>query len=653
MPRGRKRAADGAAPGVSGAYLAPGGGTAADIAKLSKELDLPPDAVTAMMNCGGQGVRSSRRSAGGDEAAAAPAVDPAMMNVWGDFMSEEMAAPAPAPAASQPAASSAPKASSGTTAVAASDEAAAGPREYVLPVPPRMRLENGKKASKKGGDEVYEAPAPGLLAQTGTLDASVPGRSALSKTIEPHELMAPHLLFPSVFGKSKIAFLATSPLACHSVAITTDGTAYGWGRNESGQLGLGYASAVVPVPTPLSAGDDDSIKFVGAGVGKYHTILVGSNGLAYASGGNLCGQLGINNQGAARIEKFRKCSVMGQVGGEDEEGEDVKIVQASCGESISALLSSAGHLYTTGSSEFGQLGDGETGEYIVSAGKLGFANCAKFVKRSTFVQSEADAAGGYAGNLMTGKGVDSSGKVKCVGLEDSGTIRLANVACGKHHTVAVEAPTVGQKHVPRVFTWGCGDYGCLGHGIQADEYTPRLVGSMRGPIFASNHPVSAVAGSNCTLVLTKHGHVYYFGKHKQNSEATMRPTLVDALANNGHVVASVGAGNQHVVCTTKNGVTVSWGHGNHGELGFGKDENKSSSKPKFVNGLDSCLVTEVACGMGHTLFIVRNDDAEDAKALKNVPTVEKEDVAAFLESIKGKEVEEDGEPAKKKGRPKK
>lgn len=107
--------------------------------------------------------------------------------------------------------------------------------------------------------------------------------------------------------------------------------AYGWGRNETGQLGLGYTSAVVPLPTQLSIpGEEEQIEFVAAAVGKYHTVLVGKNGLVYASGGNGCGQLGINNAGVKQIEKFRKCSVMGQVEQEDGGGDgdvSVKIVK--------------------------------------------------------------------------------------------------------------------------------------------------------------------------------------------------------------------------------------------------------------------------------------------------------------------------------------
>jgi alpha-tubulin suppressor-like RCC1 family protein len=210
-----------------------------------------------------------------------------------------------------------------------------------------------------------------------------------------------------------------------------------------------------------------------------------------------------------------------------------------CGEGVSALLSSSVHLYTAGPSEFCQLGNGETGERIASAGKLGCSNCAKFVRRSVFVQSESDRDG-VARGMMTSGAMDSARKVKCVTLEDAGRIRLSGVSCGRNHLVAVEAPAPG--HVPGVFSWGCGDYGCLGHGIQADEYTPRLVGAFRGPVFANNRPVSAVAGDNCTLVLTRNGHAYYVGKRKSTGEATMRPSLVDALANNGHVATCVGAG---------------------------------------------------------------------------------------------------------------
>lgn len=140
------------------------------------------------MNCEGQGVsRSGRRSGGAaaGDAGTATGVDASMMNVWGDFMSEEMSsapagsAPVAAASAAAPAAaaSSAKKAES-PSAESPSDKPAAakssseeGPRSYVFPIQPRMRLSGGGKKSSNDNDD--DVPTPGLLAQTGTLDASV------------------------------------------------------------------------------------------------------------------------------------------------------------------------------------------------------------------------------------------------------------------------------------------------------------------------------------------------------------------------------------------------------------------------------------------------------------------------------------------------
>ena len=412
----------------------------------------------------------------------------------------------------------------------------------------------------------------------------------------------------------KFAHVATSCSACHTIALTTDGIAYGWGRNEANQLGLATGPCPsVGRPVPLS-GPWGDVALVGAACGKSHSVLVDAGGRAYSVGSNVRGQCGINSS-QDHVPRWRKCSVPAgggdgaDAGGERGDG-PARIVRAACGEEFTVLLSSGGGLYTAGSAEFGQLGNGATGEHIVAAGKIGFANATKFERRSVFVQTELDAGGRTDFSSST----QGSEKIKYSTLPRSAHIAIASVSCGRNHAVAVEAPARSGAP-PRVFTWGCGSYGCLGHGIQADEHRPRLVSSLRGPLFASNLPRTAAAGSTCTMVLTAQGHAYYFGKHRMVGEATMRPALIEQLANNAHVVTALSAGGATVFLTTKNAVTVSWGVGQTGELGYGRGNQKSSSQPKFVERLDSVLVTSVACGYGHTVFLVRDDDADDAKAL--------------------------------------
>ena len=93
-----------------------------------------------------------------------------------------------------------------------------------------------------------------------------------------------------------------------------------------------------------------------------------------------------------------------------------------------------------------------------------------------------------------------------------GPVKLSSIACGKNHTVAVEAGRSGPS-TRRVFTWGAGNYGCLGHRAQKDSYLPRLVSTLEGPQFGpGSAPVSCAAGATCTVVVTEQGHGYYWGK---------------------------------------------------------------------------------------------------------------------------------------------
>jgi alpha-tubulin suppressor-like RCC1 family protein len=128
------------------------------------------------------------------------------------------------------------------------------------------------------------------------------------------------------------------------------------------------------------------------------------------------------------------------------------------------------------------------------------------------------------------------------------------------------------------------------------------------------------AGANCSLALTAQGHLYYWGQHRSNSEAVMKPQLVDALANNQHIVTHMGAGTSCVACTTNLGNTVVWGQGLYGELGL--EGKKSSAKPTFVDTLEGLVVSDMACGQGTILYVIKDD--------KKLPKVDFEAVEAAL-----------------------
>merc|ERR1712176_1144670 len=103
-------------------------------------------------------------------------------------------------------------------------------------------------------------------------------------------------------------------------------------------------------------------------------------------------------------------------------------VMAACGEHFTLLLSDQGFLYSTGSSEFGQLGNGATGEHIAKANKISFMNCDRFERRSVFVAPINDTTT-----------IRLNSEEKLTTSADSSHIRLSKISCGKNHAIAIEA----------------------------------------------------------------------------------------------------------------------------------------------------------------------------------------------------------------------
>jgi len=457
--------------------------TEEDVRKLSHQLGLSPDAVRAMLDSHGGGGSAPPSASRRSSAAAAPPRKVARVEAspWADFMTGESAAAPPAPAAAATAASAAKSA----VAEEADPPPAPRPAEVDLAAAPRTY-----------GPVAPRAPGSGLLCMTGTLDAASVGRSKRPAGYRPqcYDLEAPTVLTPSVFSKRQVQVVAASSSGCHSLCVS-DGDVYGWGRNEGGQLGGLPAARCVWTPTLLD-GNGRTSPAVACAVGKSHSIVLAADGSGWGAGHNKFGQCAVGST-VETIANWKKMVVQADTpkGENGVPPPDVQLVRAACGENFTVAVDAAGRLYTAGHGEHGCLGAGYTGEHFVAANKLAFATDAKLVRRSRFVTRD---------NVGTSLGDGDNGET----LPRSAEIRIGSVACGKSHVVAVEQSCT-EGHPGRVFTWGNGAYGCLGHRVQADEYLPRVVDSLTGPIFKSNGPVSAACGAQCSMIITMTGHLYY------------------------------------------------------------------------------------------------------------------------------------------------
>lgn len=96
---------------------------------------------------------------------------------------------------------------------------------------------------------------------------------------------------PTPIATPGAAIVRVSAGSHHSLALRGDGTVLAWGRNDSGQLGLGSSSSsptLTPTVIPGLAG------VVAVSAGESHSIALKSDGSVWTWGGGSFGQLGDN-----------------------------------------------------------------------------------------------------------------------------------------------------------------------------------------------------------------------------------------------------------------------------------------------------------------------------------------------------------------------
>lgn len=97
-----------------------------------------------------------------------------------------------------------------------------------------------------------------------------------------------------VFTKLSLPSSDTITQVCcgyyHTLLLSSNGSVFGFGRNDFGQLGLGHVQQRVNKCTMITSLRDKNVTSVAAGC--YHSIAITSNGMLYVFGRNNHGQLG-------------------------------------------------------------------------------------------------------------------------------------------------------------------------------------------------------------------------------------------------------------------------------------------------------------------------------------------------------------------------
>ncbi|XP_070265202.1 E3 ISG15--protein ligase HERC5-like isoform X1 [Myotis yumanensis] len=137
----------------------------------------------------------------------------------------------------------------------------------------------------------------------------------------------------------------------HSMALSMSGNVYSWGRNDFGQLGLGHTDNE-DCPSLIEALDNQKVEFLACG--GSHTALLTKDGLLFTFGAGKHGQLGHNST----QNELKPCLVAELLG--------KRVTQIACGRRHTlAYVSDLGKVFSFGSGEEGQLGNGGTQNQLI------------------------------------------------------------------------------------------------------------------------------------------------------------------------------------------------------------------------------------------------------------------------------------------------
>jgi alpha-tubulin suppressor-like RCC1 family protein len=209
-------------------------------------------------------------------------------------------------------------------------------------------------------------------------------------------------------------------------------------------------------------------KIVACAAGAHHSLAVTSRGTVYSFGLGHTGQLGHGDENFQMITYQLTPKLIASLQG-------VKIVAAAAGFFNSLLIADDGRVFS-----FGSGGNGSSPRLLVED------RCRVCTDR---VRQLAGKLGhGDQANQLVPKQVAALGFHK-----------VTRVSAGPCHTLALTAQG-------RVFSFGNGQNGRLGHGDEQYAFAPRMVQALQ-----HERIIDISAGECHSLALTDTGRVYFFG----------------------------------------------------------------------------------------------------------------------------------------------
>ncbi|KAJ4868797.1 Regulator of chromosome condensation (RCC1) family protein [Raphanus sativus] len=174
---------------------------------------------------------------------------------------------------------------------------------------------------------------------------------------------------------------------------------------------------------------------------------------------------------------------------------------------------------------------------------------------------------------------------------------ISMLACGGAHVIAL---TSGGK----VFTWGRGNSGQLGHGDNLNTYLPKPLSFFHDGDYVISQ---ASAGWSHSAFVSDSGCLFTCGNgsfgqlgHGDNMSLTS-PAKVSYFVDK--CVKMVACGMRHSLVLFAGNQVCGFGSGKRGQLGVSSDTKKSVNLPCVVSGLEDVEVVRIAANGDHSAAI--------------------------------------------------
>ncbi|CAN7022374.1 unnamed protein product [Brassica rapa subsp. trilocularis] len=411
--------------------------------------------------------------------------------------------------------------------------------------------QTGSELSKKHSSQRFYVSPPHTVTQPTARsnvlkDVMIWGatRGLIEGSKNQNDALSPQLLeSATMFDVQSISLGAK-----HAALVTRQGEVFCWGNGNSGKLGL---KVNLDIDHPKRVESLEGIAVGSVACSDHQTCAVTESGELYLWGidGGSTGESG---------RQFLTRKIADLFGG------SLRVHSVACGAWHTAIVTFSGQLYTYGSGTFGVLGHGS---------------------------------------------LESVTKPKEV--ESLKRMKVVSVSCGPWHTAAiVETSTIDRKYhnaksCGKLFTWGDGDKGRLGHVDSKRKLVPTCVSELIDQDF-----VKVSCGWTLTVALSNRGTVYTMGSsiHGQLGCPRAKDKSINTVLGNltRQFVKEIACGSHHVAVLTSFGNVYTWGKGANGQLGLGDVRDRNS--PVLVESLGDRLVESVACGLSLTAAICLHKD---------------------------------------------